>query len=180
MNSYEKWDQYNINQFDIVVFIGGSCLCSPEDQEGGWSFTVLSKDQGVYSAGYSEKTSYYRITLTAIMKALTEIKRIILPNQSVIILSNNSFVIDGLKNDMPRYVKNNWQTQPNDEVSKRIEIFKPLFELAKEINPVFKWVQKTDKIHGADYIKICKNLAKTAVALKSNCYEIFEISDGNY
>lgn len=94
-----------------IIFSDGASKGNPGP--GGWGAVVVS-DGKVKELGGSEKnTTNNRMELSAVLGALTEIKK---EKKEIVIYTDSKYVISGMTSWIYGWQKNNWQTKSKTEV----------------------------------------------------------------
>lgn len=88
----------------IEIFTDGACSGNPG--AGGWGAILRYKDTEKELSGGEAETTNNRMELTAVIEALQALK-----TRCVITLYTDSrYVMDGVKQWLPNWKKNNWKT----------------------------------------------------------------------
>jgi len=160
----------------LNIHVDGACSNNGKEKSvGGWAFVIRFDDnkKEIHSADFAEITTNQRMELTAMIKALEEVK-IRWPDLNVLVsvFSDSQYVVKGSNEWMLNWAKNGWRKSGNYGISSEIanlDLWKKVFELVTEIKPTVKWV----KGHSGDkYNELCDTLATTAVSKKSDFYRV--------
>jgi ribonuclease HI len=93
--------------FDVVVYCDGASRRNPG--LGGWGSLIIQDNKDVFElGGFSSHATNNQMELTAVIKGLEHIES--LGKKNIIILTDSSYVIHGIKDWVPSWKKSNWQT----------------------------------------------------------------------
>ena len=119
----------------IEIFTGGACSGNPG--AGGWGAILRYKDTEKELSGGEAETTNNRMELTAVIEALQALK-----TRCVITLYTDSrYVMDGVKQWLPNWKKNNWKTANKKSAVKNIDLWQKLDELVNQHEIIWVWVK---------------------------------------
>ena len=117
----------------IEIFTDGACRFNPGP--GGWAAVLRSSSHEKEICGGERQTTNNRMELIAAIKALEALKA-----PSVVTLHTDSrYVMDGLKNWLPRWKANGWKTADKKPV-KNGDLWRALEEAASRHEVTWHWV----------------------------------------
>jgi ribonuclease HI len=97
-----------------IVYTDGACSGNPG--RGGWASVILSPKGSVKEiGGYSQITTNNKMELTAVIEAL----KLINHNSNVIILTDSSYVLNGITKWIYGWRKNNWINSGGEAVANK-------------------------------------------------------------
>lgn len=145
-----------------IVYTDGACSGNPG--RGGWASVILSPKGTVKEiGGASPATTNNKMELTAVIETL----RIIQPNSKIIILTDSSYVLNGITKWIFGWRKKNWVNSAGDAVANK-ELWEALFFESKKFTIEWRYSRGHVGIAGnerADAIAV--NFSKDAF---SNLY----------
>ena len=119
----------------IEIFTDGACSGNPG--AGGWGAILRYKDTEKELSGGEAETTNNRMELTAVIEALQALK-----TRCVITLYTDSrYVMDGVKQWLPNWKKNNWKTANKKYAVKNIDLWQKLDELVNQHEIIWVWVK---------------------------------------
>lgn len=134
----------------IKLYADGSSLGNPGP--GGWCAILLYKEEKKVLSGAAAYTTNNRMELTAVIEGL---KALEYPSQ-VELFTDSKYVVQGLKDWIQNWVKNNWKTSSNREVLNR-DLWEELYYLSKVHTIKPNWI----KGHNGDILnEECDKIAK--------------------
>lgn len=143
----------------IIIYTDGSCSNNQEEENsGGWGAVLMYKDHYKEIYGGEKNTTNNRMELTAVIKALEELKTDKVP---LAIHSDSAYVLNCFKSKWyENWRKNNWLNARKQPVENR-DLWERLLDLAENKIGLDKiqWVKV--KGHSGDkYNDIADALAK--------------------
>ncbi len=119
----------------IEIFTDGACSGNPG--AGGWGAILRYKDTEKELSGGEAETTNNRMELTAVIEALQALK-----TRCVITLYTDSrYVMDGVKQWLPNWKRNNWKTAHKKSAVKNIDLWQKLDELVNQHEIIWVWVK---------------------------------------
>ena len=119
----------------VDIFTDGACSGNPGP--GGWGAILRFKTIEKELSGYNEDTTNNRMELTAVIEALKAIKK----DCAITIHTDSKYVMDGVKEWMPNWKKNNWRTTNKKSPVKNIELWQELDVLLQKYKIKWVWVK---------------------------------------
>ena len=120
-----------VNSRPRKIWTDGACF--PNPGSGGWSWI---SDEGKSESGSLAQTTNQVMELTAVVRAIESN----LDAESLLIISDSKYVIDGATSWTKKWVANNWKTANGSPV-KHQELWGKLVVLSQEIQIQFQWVR---------------------------------------
>lgn len=134
----------------IKLYADGSSLGNPGP--GGWCAILLYKEKKKVLSGAAAYTTNNRMELTAVIEGLKALKY---PSE-VELFTDSKYVVQGLKDWIQNWVKNNWKTSSNKEVLNR-DLWEELYRLSNIHTIKPNWI----KGHNGDILnEECDKMAK--------------------
>lgn len=134
----------------MKVYTDGSCLGNPGP--GGWAFRC---EDGFTMCGAEHDTTNNRMEMLAIIRALEH-------NPRVTIVTDSTYVRDGIQKWIHNWKKNNWKTSSGTGVKNR-DLWEKLDNL-KHTCTEFEWVKAHAGNEHNEYVdtlaRNCANLLK--------------------
>ncbi|MFA6336285.1 MAG: ribonuclease HI [Bacteroidales bacterium] len=139
--------------YRLELYADGACSGNPGP--GGWAFvlrdTTISNRTMELSGGVKDTTNN-RMELTAVIEGL----KVVNSNVSIKVITDSNYVVCGMTEWMPNWLKNNWRTKDKKPV-KNVDLWKELLELSKKFTKIdFEW---TRGHNGHEYNERCDRLA---------------------
>ena len=119
----------------IIIYTDGSCLWNP--WKGGWCALLKFKDKEKIISGSKKDTTNNQMELTALIKALEEIKTDKYPLE---IWTDSKYVLDGITKWIKNWRNNNRKTANKQDVKNK-ELWQKLDELMQKYNTEIHWVK---------------------------------------
>ena len=117
----------------ILVHTDGGC----RQTRGGWAYSIVHGNGLIEErSGSQQDTTNNRMELTAAIEALTAIA----PGQMVIISSDSQYVVKGVMEWSPKWIKNHWRTANGKDVLNR-DLWERLMQMVQQHNVKFVWVR---------------------------------------
>ena len=111
----------------VILYTDGACSGNPGP--GGWAFVMKHPASGkeLVRSGGQRETTNNQMELMAVIEGLTVLKR---PSQ-VNVVSDSTYVLNGLESWMASWKKNGWQRKEKGRNApvKNVELWKRLDEL---------------------------------------------------
>ncbi len=125
----------------VIIYTDGSCLWNP--WKWGWCALLKFKDKEKIISGSENNTTNNQMELTAIIKALEEVKTNKYPIE---IYTDSKYVLDWITKWIKNWKKNWWKTS-NKQVVKNKDLWEKLDKLFTNFNVKISWVKGhwTDK-----------------------------------
>ena len=141
------------DQDDIVtIHTDGSCLSNPGP--GGWAVILQWRDNVREIIGCEQDTTNNRMELKAAIMGLNAVTRAM----PIELHTDSRYVLDGVKNWMPRWKANGWKTASKKPVANQ-DLWQILDEAVSRHQVTWHWV----KGHaGNEFNERCDQLARSA------------------
>lgn len=108
-----------------IAYTDGACSGNPG--RGGWASIILSPKGSVKEIGGSQNTTTNnKMELTAVIETL----RILKPRSELILLTDSSYVLNGITKWIYGWKKNNWRSSSGEEVANK-ELWQDLYEVSR-------------------------------------------------
>ena len=117
----------------VEIFTDGACRFNPGP--GGWAAILRSGPHEKEISGADPMTTNNRMELTAAIKGLQALKG----PSSVTLYTDSRYVMDGLKQWLPRWKANGWKTADKKPV-KNGDLWRALDEAASKHEVAWRWV----------------------------------------
>ncbi len=122
-----------------ILYTDGACSGNPGP--GGWGFVLVHTPTGkrMESSGGEAETTNNRMELQAVVEGLSALKR----PASVKLVSDSSYVLNGLSKWMKGWKANGWRRKDRSgwaEV-KNVDLWKILDELISRHDVQFEWIK---------------------------------------
>jgi len=120
----------------VLLYTDGACLGNPGP--GGWAYILRHPGTGkeVEEAFGEEHTTNNRMELTAVIRGLEALKQ---PSR-VTLIGDSQYVLTGLTEWMPNWIKRNWRTSSKKPVL-NADLWKRLDELSGKHQIEIEWVR---------------------------------------
>jgi len=118
----------------VYIYTDGACRGNPGP--GGWGVIMRYKETEKEYFGGEEDTTNNRMEMTAIIQALTLLKR----SCHIDISTDSRYVIDGITKWLPGWKKKNWKTSKNQPV-KNEDLWRALDKLVNTHDISWNWVK---------------------------------------
>ncbi|MFV0321130.1 MAG: ribonuclease HI [Alphaproteobacteria bacterium] len=122
---------------DVQIFTDGACSGNPGP--GGWGAILRYKNTDKELNGYMALTTNNQMELTAAIEALKALKE----PCNVTLMTDSSYVKDGITKWIFNWKKNNWRTA-NKKPVKNQELWLALDEEIARHNITWQWVKGHD------------------------------------
>jgi ribonuclease HI len=121
---------------EIIIYSDGACKGNPGP--GGWGAVLIYNDNKKEIFGGEHNTTNNKMELTAVIKALEEIKTRNIP---VKIITDSQYVKNGIESWIHNWKKNNWKNASKKPV-KNSDLWKRLDALVNEFQQIkWEWVK---------------------------------------
>jgi ribonuclease HI len=137
----------------VEIFTDGACSGNPG--KGGYGAILRFGKNTKEISGCAVNTTNNRMELTAVIQALRQLKR---PCR-VRLLSDSSYVIKGMTEWLPGWVKRNWTNVQKNPVLNR-DLWESLLKVSKPHKVEWIWVKGH---HGQKENERCDELARDAI-----------------
>jgi ribonuclease HI len=118
----------------VYIYTDGACRGNPGP--GGWGVIMRYKETEKEYFGGEADTTNNRMEMTAIIQALTLLKR----SCHIDISTDSRYVIDGITKWLPGWKKKNWKTSKNQPV-KNEDLWRALDKLVNTHDISWNWVK---------------------------------------
>lgn len=144
---------------EVIIFADGACSGNPGP--GGWCAILRSKNKEKIISGGEVLTTNNRMELTAVIKALSELKR----SCKVTVYTDSHYLIKGITEWLPKWIKNGWKNSAKKPVENR-DLWELINKLSQNHSIKWEWVkghsghrenEECDKIAKEEIEKIRKN-----------------------
>jgi ribonuclease HI len=126
---------------EITIYTDGACVGNPGP--GGWAAIIINEKGKKNIFGGEKLTTNNRMELTAAIKALeycNEKNGKQLSLLSIKIITDSTYVKDGITIWVNKWKKNNWKTADKKNV-KNVDLWKKLIELTKTKQIEWCWIK---------------------------------------
>lgn len=125
----------NIVQQEIIIYTDGSC--SPNPGDGGWAGLLIFEGKDpVVLQGSAAGTTNNRMELTAPIEALRSLAH----RSEVMIITDSTYVKDGITSWIQRWEQQGWVTVDGEDVKNK-DLWQTLLSEIKRHNVSWKWVK---------------------------------------
>ncbi|WP_319476683.1 ribonuclease HI [Marispirochaeta aestuarii] len=143
---------------EIYIYTDGGCWGNPGP--GAWAYCILCDGESLEKNGGDAATTNNRMELTAVIEALTEIRRRQWDRRPVAVHTDSQYVKNGITSWIETWSRNGWKTAAKKPV-KNQDLWVPLKELRDALNIRWQWV----KGHaGNEHNERCDALVQEAIA----------------
>lgn len=120
---------------EVILYTDGACSGNPGP--GGWGFIMRHPASGkeIKNSGGLPRTTNNQMELTAVIEGLLILKR----PASVEVVSDSTYVLNGLEKWMDGWKRNNWRRKEGPV--KNVELWQKLDELKQYHHLTFTWVR---------------------------------------
>ena len=119
----------------IIIYTDWSCLGNPGP--GWWACLLKFKDKEKSFSWWKKETTNNQMELTALIKALEQIKTNEYPLE---IWTDSKYVLDWITKWIKNWKKNNWKTSNKQDVKNK-ELWQKLDNLMGNFNTEIHWVK---------------------------------------
>ena len=119
---------------DVIIYTDGACSGNPG--KGGWGAILIYGDIKKEISGYEELTTNNQMELTAVIEALSLLKR----QCNVELWTDSNYVKSGITEWIYNWKKHNWKNSKK-EIIKNLELWQKLDELNNFHNIKWNWVK---------------------------------------
>ena len=137
----------------VEIFTDGACSGNPGP--GGYGAILKYNEEIKEISGYEPETTNNRMEMVAIIEALHQIKR----PCTIKVVTDSNYVVKGMSEWMPGWIKRNWQTSQKKPVLNR-DLWEELSKLNQLHKIEWEWVRGH---HGHPENERCDQLAKEAI-----------------
>ena len=124
---------------ETILFTDGACSGNPGP--GGWAFILYHTPSGkrMESSGGEAETTNNRMELRAVVEGLSALKR----STSIRIVSDSSYVLNGLSKWMKSWKANGWRRREKGRLAevKNLDLWQKLDELVALHDVDFEWIK---------------------------------------
>ena len=124
---------------ETILYTDGACSGNPGP--GGWAFVLFHCPTGkrMESSGGEAETTNNRMELQAVVEGLSALKR----SASVRLVSDSSYVLNGLSTWMKSWKANGWSRKEKGRWAevKNLDLWKKLDELVALHDVEFEWIK---------------------------------------
>jgi len=142
---------------EVILYTDGSCLGNPGP--GGWAFVLQHPSSGKTREhfGGEPDTTNNRMELLAAIEGLKTLTK---PSQ-VELVSDSKYVLQGLKDWMPKWKKNNWRRKEGNSWKpvKNVDLWQELDTLISIHELMFRYIPGHS---GHSFNERCDELARQA------------------
>jgi ribonuclease HI len=118
----------------IEIYTDGACRGNPGP--GGWGALLISGNRQKTMHGGDPETTNNRMELTAAIEALNALKG----SSRVILYTDSKYVMDGINDWMPNWIKRGWKTAARKPVKNK-DLWQALDEATKRHEIDWRWVK---------------------------------------
>ncbi len=137
----------------VEIYTDGACSGNPG--VGGWCAILRYGDKEKIISGGEIITTNNRMELTAIIRALSELKR----SCNVKVYSDSHYLIRGVKEWLPQWVKKGWKNSSKKTVENK-DLWEKIDELTKKHVIDWVWVKGHS---GHKENELCDSIAKKEI-----------------
>lgn len=118
----------------IEIFTDGACSGNPGP--GGWCAILKYNNHEKIISGFDKDATNNKMELTAIIKALEIIKR----KSRIKVYSDSQYLIKGITEWLPKWIKNNWKNSKKEEVQNKV-LWQKLYLLSQKHEIEWIWIK---------------------------------------
>jgi ribonuclease HI len=126
-------------EIETILFTDGACSGNPGP--GGWAFILRHVPSGkrMEASGGEAETTNNRMELRAVVEGLSALKR----PTSIKIVSDSSYVLNGLSKWMKSWKANGWRRREKGRLAevKNLDLWQKLDELISLHDVDFEWIK---------------------------------------
>jgi len=137
----------------VEIFADGACSGNPGP--GGYGAILKYGKEIREISGYEIETTNNRMEMMAVIEALRQLKR---PCR-VRIVTDSQYVVKGMTEWLPGWIKRNWVTSQKKPVLNK-SLWKEILRLSKRHKIEWKWIKGHN---GHSYNERCDKLARDAI-----------------
>ena len=137
----------------VEIFTDGACAGNPG--QGGWGALLRYAGAEKELSGHADWTTNNRMELTAVLEALTALKR----RCRVAVHTDSRYVRDGITQWLSRWKRNGWQTTDKQPVKNR-DLWEALDQIVQRHQIEWQWVKGHS---GHPENERCDQLAREAI-----------------
>jgi ribonuclease HI len=137
----------------VEIFTDGACSGNPGP--GGWGALLRYAGAEKELSGHADWTTNNRMELTAVLEALTALKR----RCRVVVHTDSRYIKDGITQWLPRWKRNGWQTTDKQPVKNR-DLWEALDQIVQRHHIEWHWVKGHS---GHPENERCDQLAREAI-----------------
>ena len=127
------------DEIETILFTDGACSGNPGP--GGWAFILRHVPSGkrMEASGGEAETTNNRMELRAVVEGLSALKR----PTSIKIVSDSSYVLNGLSKWMKSWKANGWRRREKGRLAevKNLDLWQKLDELVALHEVDFEWIK---------------------------------------
>ena len=127
------------DEIETILFTDGACSGNPGP--GGWAFILRHVPSGkrMEASGGEAETTNNRLELRAVVEGLSALKR----PTSIKIVSDSSYVLNGLSKWMKSWKANGWRRREKGRLAevKNLDLWQKLDELISLHDVDFEWIK---------------------------------------
>lgn len=142
----------------IEIFTDGACSGNPGP--GGWCAILKYNNHEKIISGFDKDATNNKMELTAIIKALEIIKR----KSRIKVYSDSQYLIKGITEWLPKWIKNNWKNSKKEEVQNKA-LWQKLYLLSQKHEIEWIWIKGHE---GHPENEKCDLIAKKMIAENSD------------
>ena len=120
---------------EIEIFTDGACSGNPGP--GGWGAILRYKGTEKELSGGEPETTNNRMELTAVIEALSALKR----ECNIVLHTDSRYVMDGVQEWLPNWKKNNWKTTNKKSAVKNVDLWQKLDSLLSKHRIRWIWIK---------------------------------------
>ena len=120
---------------NIEIYTDGACSGNPG--AGGWGALLRCNGKEKELSGGFEDTTNNRMELTAVIEALSALKK----QCEIMIYTDSKYVMDGVLEWLPNWKRNNWKTANKKSDVKNVDLWKKLDALLPNHQIKWTWVK---------------------------------------
>ena len=136
----------------VEIYTDGSCSGNPGP--GGYAAILCYRGKEKIITGSEQHTTNNRMELTAVIEALKCLKK----PCKVIVRTDSQYVVNGVNQWLPEWIKRNWKTSSGKEVLNR-DLWEKLLTVMSFHEVTFEWIPRNKH----PKITICDRLARQKI-----------------
>jgi len=133
----------------VEIYADGSCSGNPGP--GGYAAILCYRGREKVITGGEQHTTNNRMELTAVIEALKCLKK----PCKVIVRTDSQYVVNGVNQWLPEWIKRNWKTSSGKRVLNR-DLWEELLNLISLHEVSFEWIPRNKH----PKIALCDKLAR--------------------
>ena len=137
----------------VEIYTDGACSGNPGP--GGYGAILKYGDEIREISGHEDETTNNRMEMMAVIEALRQLKR----PCHVRVVTDSRYVVKGITEWLPGWIKHNWMTSQKKPVLNR-HLWEEILRLSRPHKIEWKWIRGHN---GHPYNERCDQLAREAI-----------------